>query len=59
MTDLNNSDIIGLISLVLAMVAIFISIFQFRKYKTSNPTELEKAEELDEISKELIIDKGW
>src|SRR6218665_1494379 len=29
------------------------------KRLASNPTELEKAEELDEISKELIVDKGW
>ncbi len=29
------------------------------KRLASNPTELEKAEELDKISRELIVDKDW
>jgi hypothetical protein len=39
--DLDNSDIIGIISVVIAIAAIIISIYQYRKYKPSPPTELE------------------
>jgi hypothetical protein len=38
---MNNSDIIGLIGLLFAVIAIIISIYQFTKYRTSSPTEME------------------
>lgn len=50
---MNTSDLIGIGGIFLAIIAIIISIYQFRKYKVSPPTEIEITS-IDELIERIL-----